>query len=144
MNPEYEALQKEYAAKMDALRAEMKEKAQEYFKAGLKNLFAEHPDLNSFSWTQYTQFWNDGDQCYFSVHAYAESVYVNGENGEEHYLRLEQEGKEYDEAMRLPRAVCDFINTFSNEDMQTMFGDHVEITVNRNEDIATQSYRSHD
>ena len=45
------------------------------FNAAIKMLFKEHPDLESFSWTQYTPHWNDGDEITFEANT--EYVYIN-------------------------------------------------------------------
>jgi predicted nucleic acid-binding Zn-ribbon protein len=43
---------------------------------GFKALFKKHPDLKSFSWNQYTPYFNDGDECVFG--AYTDHVSING------------------------------------------------------------------
>jgi hypothetical protein len=45
------------------------------FNAAIRVLFKEHPDLESFSWTQYTPHWNDGDEISFEANI--EYVYIN-------------------------------------------------------------------
>lgn len=43
----------------------------------------------------------------------------------------------------LEEKVSEFLGTFESEDLETMFGDHVEVTVNRDGTIETEEY-SHD
>ena len=46
------------------------------FKQSLKEIFKKHKDLVSFSWSQYTPHWNDGDECLFSANT--DYIYLNG------------------------------------------------------------------
>lgn len=50
---------------------------EKYFKEAVKELFKEFKNLESFSWTQYTPHWNDGDVCEFGVHF--DSLAINDE-----------------------------------------------------------------
>lgn len=50
--------------------------AQAYFEEGCKELFARHPEMESFAWSQYTPYWNDGDVCEFGV--YTGDPEING------------------------------------------------------------------
>ena len=38
----------------------------EALKVELQGIFREYPELESFHWTQYTNFFNDGEPCYFA------------------------------------------------------------------------------
>lgn len=53
---------------MKRLREKAKKTSQNVFNAESGKLFEDHPDLVSFSWTQYTPHFNDGDPCTFSSH----------------------------------------------------------------------------
>lgn len=50
-------------------RAEASRLAKDAVNISVKALFGKYPDLISFSWTQYTPYFNDGDECVFSVYA---------------------------------------------------------------------------
>jgi len=41
--------------------------AQELFKKTTKNFFDSVPEIKAFYWSQYTPYFNDGDECVFSV-----------------------------------------------------------------------------
>lgn len=71
---EYKAQLKEHQKLGEMLR----EKGQSIFEEAAKELFKNNPSLKSFSWTQYTPHFNDGDPCTFSVHAYSENISLNG------------------------------------------------------------------
>jgi RecG-like helicase len=46
-------------------------------KKSFKQLFADYPDLQSFGWSQYTPYWNDGSPCEFMV--YNDEPMINGD-----------------------------------------------------------------
>lgn len=49
-------------------------------------IFEQNPKLESLSWTQYTPYFNDGDECTFSVNSdYFEMVYDGQEMDDVHY-----------------------------------------------------------
>jgi hypothetical protein len=69
----------------------MREKAikqgEKLFKDTVKALFKEFPNLESFSWNEYTPHWNDGDACVFSANF--ESLAINGEEDPEGVWELQ-------------------------------------------------------
>ena len=50
------------------LTAEMRKVGAKAFKAEVKEIFAAHPELEAFRWTQYTPHFNDGSPCEFGIH----------------------------------------------------------------------------
>ncbi len=112
--------------------------------------------IKSFSWTQYTPYFNDGDACVFSV--YNDYPAINGHDEYEgpdapKYLYGEalaalspEERAEYDRAQEEYRApykrVAEFLRSWEEEDFLFMFGDHVEVTVTK-DSIEVDDY-SHD
>jgi hypothetical protein len=64
----------------EAIDKLLKEKVYQLFQQEVEELFREHPDLESFTWSQYTPYFNDGDECVFSVNR--ESIGINGEEME--------------------------------------------------------------
>lgn len=54
----------EKRAKLDE---ELKHISGQFFSEHSKALFEQFPTLKSFSWTQYTPYFNDGDECVFSA-----------------------------------------------------------------------------
>lgn len=55
---------------------------------GFKEIFKKHPELESFSWTQYTPYFNDGDECVFSAHT--DYISINGSDHDESSYELRQ------------------------------------------------------
>ncbi len=71
-------------AKAAELKKELMEANKEVFSESAKELFEKFPKLDWFEWTQYTPYFNDGDECTFSVNAEDNQVWINGlecENG---------------------------------------------------------------
>jgi hypothetical protein len=51
------------------------------FPSLFSEIFAQTPELKSVGWTQYTPYFNDGDECVFSVHC--DDLIVNGDSENE-------------------------------------------------------------
>lgn len=62
--------------KLAALKQDYKKTAEVMFHEGVKELFELHPLLDSFGFTAYSPYFNDGDACTFSAHT--DSPYING------------------------------------------------------------------
>lgn len=66
---------------IEKLKSKLVKDTNTLFKQSLKEIFKDHSNLESFSWTQYTPYWNDGDTCTFSAHT--DYIYLNdSEEGE--------------------------------------------------------------
>lgn len=135
--------------------------AVDVFSEEVKKLFEKHPVLQSFSWTQYTPYFNDGDVCEFGVNRdYITLESVNGEIDDEFSLwsaeREIKEGKrqKWDSVNRTyvtepytPSLLdfagidtCNFLKEFEENDFLVMFGDHVRVTVKRDGSVDTDDY----
>ena len=176
-----------------AARKKMQETAKGLFTEMSAELFADNPELVSFSWTtQYTPYFNDGDVCEFRCNGDYPSISmkvgddivgydsnsgdleINGEEVQDTYdltrkfkdLGVDsftKGGKQYVfdaktqsvtvDGTKIPTAadyekvfdkmekkVAAFLNAFEEEDMETMFGDHMRVTVTR-DDIETEEYQ---
>jgi hypothetical protein len=141
----------------DALRARVaaaKERARELtheaFLAGCRALFEAHEGLESFSWEQYTPYYCDGEPCEFSV--WYDCPVINGLPEDE-----VDDGTDYDaehNAWALVRepypeakfqcAVKEFLQTFPDDDLMALFGDHASITVLRDGTIEVEDWTEHD
>lgn len=144
-------------SELDALKARMIELEQEMQNAGktfftnaAQDLFDKYPELDEFSWTQYTPYFNDGDECIFSVHSdYPEGV-VNGERVDEltkSYGTWDSVNRKYipkaESELTLEDRIGEDLTTLlgavPTNTMKQMFGDHVKVTVNR-EGIVVEDY----
>lgn len=71
----YQEFKKQY----EEARKQLNGQATDAFKEFASDIFAKFPGLESFGWTQYTPYFNDGDACEFSVNAdYESGLYING------------------------------------------------------------------
>ncbi len=121
---DYEDKKIEHAAFVETMR----ESAKRYFAEASKHLFDTHPELVSFSWTQYTPYFNDGDTCTFGANEVSE---IN-----------EQESYDLEENSILEPALKDcgnFVSSFDDDDLEAMFGDHVRVICTR-DGVDTESY----
>lgn len=133
--------------KFDAFKksyTEAKQKMQDEAGAAFKELaadfFEKFPKVNSFAWTQYTPYWNDGEQCQFGVNNDSYSIFLNGGNAD--YDEDYEEGQELDDATdsKASEAVSKFLQQFDDEILQDLYGDHCKVTVNRDGTAETEEY----
>lgn len=124
------------------IRREAKEEARRLalsaFKEGAKLLFEKHPPLESFGFTGYTPYFNDGDPCRYRVSA--DEPWVNGErsydseacssgekwdSAKKKYVKVSEPGPLYAAA----DDISSFIHGFDKDDIEAVFGDHTQVTV---------------
>lgn len=108
---------------------ELAEKSREVFKEVSQELFETYKKLESFSWTQYTPYFNDGDECIFRVSEY--SIKLNEIHTEDE-VREDVRGAESD--------VKKLIKAVNKNSMKDIFGDHSEITIHRDGKITVSDY----
>lgn len=139
---------KEAMKKIAEAREQAKNIAKDVFAEVSGTLFEKHPEMQSFSWTQYTPYFNDGDECIFSVRCDQECININRdvdsdsddeldsyEIASSDYTYLNGKRVETPENKHplfdAQKAVADFLSEFSEDDLREMFGDHAEITVTK-------------
>lgn len=158
-------LQKEFQTliqKQQELRKEFQASAQKIFKGVTQEFFDKNPGITAVIWTQYCDYFNDGEPCTFAVH---EPVFTNAPLDEltevnvygEYEGELEgvwvadylpyvmDDSRGHYEAERnlikngppIDLTSCEFFRSMiqSNEMediMQAMFGDHVKVTATKN------------
>lgn len=120
-------LKDQYNAALERVRiakAEAHKLMTQAFHEGCKELFAAYPAIKSFGWTQFTPFFNDGDQCVFGV--YSDYPMING-------VDLNYDGFDDPEDKKVLekeiKAIQQFVGQFHDEDLLEMFGDHQQIVV---------------
>lgn len=152
--------QNEIKTKMEAMRDELKVLGEKLFREGSQDIFDGFPGLTSFSWTQYTPYFNDGDECVFGVNHY--SVALRYGQSEEEAEEEENEGtfdsysaKYADPSVELPSYLSQYkdkrwlfeagglteslIAGVDDDTMKALFGDHVRVTVTR-QGVETEYY----
>lgn len=115
--------------RMDELKAQMKAEAEKIFQPEALKLFEKWPELQSFSWTQYTPYFNDGDTCEFGANTDWPTVILAGATEEDIEDAYEGVVGESENAEEIEKDVKEFLAQINDELYQDMFGDHVEITV---------------
>lgn len=141
----------EAKAKMRAAQEEARAVVREVFKEGAAELFGAHPRLDSFGWTQYTPYFNDGDECVFGVRN--DEPYFNGEHsydvGTIHETKYENVGGQYQKVANPDydaelggafAAVREFLTSFDESDYRELFGDHKKVTVKRDGALDIDDY----
>lgn len=114
----------------------LQEKGQSIFEEAAKEIFKKYPNLDSFSWTQYTPHFNDGDACNFSVN---ETLYLNEisqyDEDDESYAKVSDD---------IDTLLDDLYDIISNvdEDSMKLYGEG-KVTVSRDGNVVCDYY-SHD
>jgi hypothetical protein len=131
----------------------LRDNAKSVFGDITKDIFNDNPQLNSFSWNQYTPYFNDGDTCVFGVNRdyyrfnnSCDHVDKWTLNNEQYSKKIDLEDLSFDSIDSIKKAyneVDELLSMFEDEDLCQMFGDHAEITVYRNGQIDVDEY-SHD
>jgi hypothetical protein len=73
---------------IDKLEKQAEKESSKLISKGFKEIFKKHPELKSFSWTQYTPYFNDGDECVFN--AYTDYLIINDSEQEESVHEVRQ------------------------------------------------------
>jgi hypothetical protein len=116
-------------------KKKMLKESKAIFNTVAKELFETHEQLEEFSWTQYTPYFNDGGTCHFSVN----EALINGEEGATEwtikYARKNKESQEEITALEklaeITSDVQELLDSIGEECLEEMFGDHAQITVTK-------------
>lgn len=63
----YKELHKELQKQIREARRKIKVEAQSIIRGVFDEFFEKQPKVHAIGWTQYTPYWNDGEECSFSV-----------------------------------------------------------------------------
>lgn len=64
---EFNTLAEDQNNKINAIQKEMTEKFKNTIRPVFDSFFKKHPEVLAVGWTQYTPYFNDGEECVFSV-----------------------------------------------------------------------------
>ncbi len=137
-----EKIKAEMAA-FDEKRKELTAQLKKDFPALLAPLFEKYPGVKNVRWTQYTPYFNDGDACEFSTNAGYADLNWDGEEEDDEDDDEETETTNTDEVEVPEEAEDEFQEVLSSIDdsfYKDLFGDHVEVTVNRDGTIDVEEY----
>lgn len=137
---------KDMQKELQAVKAEFNKRAKAEFTKAIQQIFAEYPQLETIAWTQYSPYFNDGDECTFRVN---ECTFSNAPADEfslwgEWNDKTEAEEKQYwaigdnwydDEEANAPEGLVAVHSEFDRilqssefEDiLHEMFGNHVKV-----------------
>ena len=76
-----EAVNEEYAS----AKQQFTERISAAMKSAFQKMFDKEPALQSFSWVQYTPYFNDGEPCKFGVNDDVYYIDINDVNCEDHF-----------------------------------------------------------
>jgi hypothetical protein len=101
----------------------------EAFLEASNEVFNKYPNIKSFSWTQYTPYFNDGDECTFSAQTeYPQLTFTDGTEIDINYGGGDADAEVVAKEIA---AVETFLAQFDESDYEEMFGDHVRVVVSR-------------
>src|ERR1044072_2458439 len=64
---DYQTMTESIREKQEKLKKELKDLGETYFKQMSRQIFTDFPVVSKFGWTQYTPYFNDGDECVFGI-----------------------------------------------------------------------------
>jgi hypothetical protein len=142
---------KEKQSQISKLKSDVIEISSDIFEDFYKYIFDKYPTLESFGWTQYTPYFNDGETCVFYTNT--SYININGECVDEadwsqktkiidwgtwnkdtrkYEGRVEEDNHDYDSILtEASNEIVDFLGRFDNDFYLSKFGDHAEITVTK-------------
>lgn len=156
-----------FKAQYEAARKLMIEQTGEALKEMVNEIFDAYPGLQSFGWTQYTPYFNDGDTCVFGVNNDHYSILINGYNSDqgrpdewecpkcsrEHDTDVlfcpkdgtpkpETQAEAMDEKSRTDAAklISSMLQNFDDPMMLDLYGDHVTVTIHRDGSATKEEY----
>lgn len=117
-----------------------------------QHIFSKYEQLESFGWTQYTPYFNDGEACLFFANT--DYLIINGDYAEDsnwfskeniinwgqwnrelkiHEGRVQEPNNNYNEVLvNAYNEIVEFLSNFDNDYYLTKFGDHAEVIVTKN------------
>jgi hypothetical protein len=118
----------DYKSKMAELTGEVTK----HFSRTIVALMQTGNNIESIRWVQYTPYFNDGETCYFGV--YADELDINDKDYYDIFDNLSYSDQ------TIINNITNIIESTPEEIMQSMYGDHVKITIKRNGDVIIDDY----
>lgn len=132
------------------MKKEFNAKAAVSFNEEFKKIFEKHPLLNSFSFGCWTDYFNDGDTCNFYLREHVTKV--NGYKIDLEDLSYCLENDESVEAYYKANPWIEdslnecwaLLHSIPNDFYESVFEDHIIVTVNRDGTTKVEDYSDHD
>lgn len=149
---ELKELNKSIKARMEEVSKMIKDEGQKALKAAFDEVFKKYPELHGVVWTQYTPYFNDGEECEFRVRELCPIVCPKdlGIENEHYYegdesFECESDGKEFctisimydhqekykDNKYHDIDSDVGEIGSVDDQVMQAVFGNHVKVVATR-------------
>ena len=144
-------------ARIEEARKEAATVAKEAFSEMVAEIFKIHANLAAFRWQQYTPYFNDGDACVFSANI--DSCYIDvKEVGCDEWMDGDRVSTTRDWSTKpyrdlnvselhplhfAQKMASEALNAVGDEQLQAIFGDHMQITAHRDGTVDVDEY-SHD
>lgn len=140
MNPKIKLLTEQFNESYRKFQEQMKTT----FHECCKEIFEKYPDLKNFSVIGYTPYFNDGDECTYSLHAYWDyGLTLNGYNQDDFSGNRKSDekidGYTYAEYEKIGEEIESFLNSIPDSFFKDAFGDHCRIIISR-ENVTTEGY----
>jgi hypothetical protein len=161
-------LMEDIKVKRQTLDEQLKEISGKFFAEQSKVIFDQFPTLKSFSWTQYTPYFNDGDECTFGANTEYPSIKLtdskdqedeefDDEDEDDYNVKKTEDGRYIDKyeigekgeveitdrKKIVAFEVKEFLTEFEDDSLKAMFGDHVRVTVSRDGTVEQDEYEHH-
>lgn len=136
---------KDLNEKMAEFEKKFKKEGGTLFKEICQEIFEKFPEIESFSWTQYTPYFNDGEECTFSVNEvdtfngyseYEEDQEGEGFNPWEEYSYDKKKTRSYE----IVENIQNFVSSAPEGILRELFGDHARVTVYKNGKTESDEY----
>lgn len=101
-----------------------------------KDVFEKHPELKSFGWKQYANYYCDGGPCNFYVRS--EDLTINGND----YNDYDDDFPE--DLVDVSTAVTIVLNDIDNHILKMIFGPDQHVIIHRNGKIDNNDFSEHD
>lgn len=142
---------KDKNSQLNEIKIEISKISDNLFDEFREYIFDKYPLLNSFGWTQYTPYFNDGETCVF--YANIDYLIINDEYAEDsnwfynmnvidwgkwnpitksYHGRIEEPNEKYNQILfDAHDEIVSFLSNFDNDFFLNKFGDHAEIIVTK-------------
>lgn len=118
---------KNFKEKIESLRAQIQNEGEQFIVRNFKKIFSKHPYLKEVTWTGYTPYYRDGEECYYSSQHTSPDIYGDDcSYGTNRFLAIRAD-------------ISAFMSLIDDNLMLDLFGDHVRITVTK-EGLAVEEY----
>lgn len=143
-------------AKIEVLKEEIRKEIFDLIKGESAGWFESVPILESLSWTQYTDYFNDGNECTFSVNTdYFELTFADGKevtvetyskdlsSWDEDVFEYDSKNPEHLALFKLLKKVKNILNLIEDEYWKDYLGDHKRIKLTKY-GLEVEDYTEHD